>query len=104
MKRQLNVSPQADQDLTEISEYIGARNPIAAKRFLKSLKKTFETLAVMPGLGAAWESTTVPDLRFWPLTRYRNYVVFYRPIANGVEILRVVHGAQDYPRLLEDLH
>src|SRR5438876_1121763 len=103
MRRQLVVSPQADQDVKEISEYIGHRNAIAAKRFLKVLKKTFEKLAFWPALGAAWEGGAVPDLRFWPLPRYKNYVIFYRPIVNGVEILRVVHGARDYPNLLEEL-
>ena len=37
----------------------------------------------------------VADLRFWPIKRYRNYLVMYRPLDDGVEIIRVLHGARD---------
>jgi toxin ParE1/3/4 len=30
-----------------------------------------------------------------------NYAVFYRPIADGIEIIRIIHGARDIPRLFE---
>src|SRR5687767_11389857 len=101
MTRQVVSSPLAEEDLQGISEYIAQRNPVAAKRFLKYIRKTFATLAALPGLGAAWEGTRIPDLRFWPLPRYKNYVIFYCPINNGVEILRVVHGARDLSKLFE---
>jgi hypothetical protein len=29
----------------------------------------------------------------------RNYLVLYRPLPDGVEILRVIHGARDIPAL-----
>jgi plasmid stabilization system protein ParE len=29
-----------------------------------------------------------------------NYLIYYRPIADGVEILHVVHGARDQDRIV----
>jgi toxin ParE1/3/4 len=26
-----------------------------------------------------------------------NYLIFYRPISDGIEIVRVLHGARDIP-------
>jgi len=31
---------------------------------------------------------------------FDSYLIFYRPIAEGVEIYRVLHGARDLRRLL----
>jgi toxin ParE1/3/4 len=102
MKRHAVCAPLAAEDLQQLSEYIAQRNPGAAKRFLKTVKRTFGNLAAFPGIGAVWEDSPIPDVRAWPLPRYKNYVIFYRPIANGVEIVRIVHGARDFPRLFKD--
>jgi toxin ParE1/3/4 len=32
---------------------------------------------------------------------YSRYVIFYRPIKDGVEIVRVLHGARDLGRALQ---
>lgn len=37
-----------------------------------------------------------PFVRSWPVNRY---MVYYRPIENGVEILHIYDGARDIPRL-----
>jgi toxin ParE1/3/4 len=41
-------------------------------------------------------------MRFWPVTGFRNYLVFYFPLSDGVEIVRVLHAARDWTRVLED--
>lgn len=96
MSRRVVRSPIVDRDLEEISDFIAADNPRAATRFLKAVEATFERLADMPGLGARWEEfkTPFPDLCYWPMPRYRNYVIFYRPLPDGVQIVRVVHGGR----------
>jgi toxin ParE1/3/4 len=30
-----------------------------------------------------------------------NYVIFYRPIADGIQLIRVLHGARDIPALFD---
>jgi len=39
-----------------------------------------------------------PDVRSFPVG---NYLLFYRPTQNGVELIRVLHGARDLRRLFK---
>ena len=73
-------------------------------RFLVEAEAAFERLAAMPGLGARYEPDhpVLADLRFLPISRYKSDLVFYRPLADGIEVLRVLHGARDLDRILAD--
>jgi toxin ParE1/3/4 len=75
-----------------------------ARRFLAEAEATFGRLASLPGLGTRYEPDhpRISDLRYFPVSRFKNYLVFYRPIENGVEIVRVLHGARDIPSILAD--
>lgn len=33
---------------------------------------------------------------------FEDYLIFYRPLADGVEIVRVLHGKRNIPTILED--
>jgi toxin ParE1/3/4 len=35
------------------------------------------------------------------MSGFRNHLIFYRPIDDGIEIVRVLHGARDWQNLLE---
>ncbi len=35
------------------------------------------------------------------LKGFERYLIFYRPLADGAEILRVIHGARDIERLFQ---
>jgi toxin ParE1/3/4 len=32
-----------------------------------------------------------------------NYVIFYQPIADGIEVLRVLYGARDIHRIFDEM-
>jgi hypothetical protein len=55
-------------------------------------------LADHPGLGPA-RPDIAPDLRYFPV---RRYLILYRQITDGIELVRVVHGARDVPTLMAD--
>jgi toxin ParE1/3/4 len=84
-------SPAAKSDAVEIWSYIAADNPAAANRLLDRFDSLFQTIAAQPELGRKVEELA-PNLRFIPLG---NYLVFYRPMNDGVEIVRLLHGARD---------
>jgi toxin ParE1/3/4 len=89
--------PAALQDLEDQAAYLGRRSPSAAPRFMDAARGAFDHLARMPGMGAAWE-TTRPDLaglRLWPIRGFEKHVIVYRPLDDGVEVVRVLHGARD---------
>ena len=39
------------------------------------------------------------DIRSAPVSRYRQYVIFYRVRRYGIEVARIVHGARNLPDL-----
>lgn len=91
-------SPKAAEDLIEIYGYIAEQNPRAAEKLLRALGRQFELLGERPRLGRLREDLR-PQLRSWS---YRRYVVLYREIASGAEIVRVVHGARDLKALFDE--
>jgi len=94
---QYRVSDEARADLDEIWIYIAQDNPVAADKYMKVLVSRFPTLASMPLMGRPREELS-PRLRSFPVGRH---VIFYRPMDNGVEIVRVLDGARDLPPLFE---
>lgn len=75
-----------------------------ARRFLERAEATFTILVRAPGIGTAYDSenAALADVRVSRVSRFKNYLVFYRPISDGIEILRVLHGARDLSSLLDD--
>ena len=84
-------APAAKADAVEIWAYIAEDNPSAADRLLDRFDKIFRSLATQPHLGKAVDELH-PGLRFFPMG---SYLVFYRPLEDGVEIVRLLHGARD---------
>jgi plasmid stabilization system protein ParE len=58
-------------------------------------------LAAMPMLGGECESDApwALGLRIWPIHGFPNHLILYRIIEDGIRVLRVVHGAQDWQGL-----
>lgn len=95
-------SAPARQDIEEISDFIGFRNPLAAVRFLERINEQCKLLANFPSMGRRWDDL-IPPLRSFPVD---SYLIFYRPIEDGIEVVRVVSGYRDidsvFPRQEEE--
>jgi len=89
-------SPAAEDDLLEIWVGLAANNVSAAERLMDDLDAATQNLATQPLIGKARREFG-PGIRSFPV---RDYVIVYRPILDGVELVRVVHGARDLERLL----
>jgi plasmid stabilization system protein ParE len=80
-------------------------NPAAAARFLDALLLSFRTLAQWPEVGLRYQSNRaeLSEMRFWPVRRFTNYLIFYRVTATPrrLHIIRVLHGARDVPQMLD---
>ena len=95
---------KAQRDLTEYCAYIGEDNPRAGGRFLNSARNTLTTLASMPKMGALryFENPKLVDIRCWPIKGFEHYLIFYRPIKNGIEVIRILHASQDIRNILNE--
>ncbi len=97
------VRPRADRDLDDQAfHYAIEANPELGHRFLVSAHLSFSLLASQPEMG--WSpklrDRDLKGLRMFVVTGFERIVILYRPLANGVEIVRVVHGSQNILRLL----
>lgn len=88
-------SSQADADIYEIARYIAEDNPTAAYRWIDRIDERADLLAEMPGMGRVRDDLMI-SLRSY---RVGNYLIFYRRIAEGIELVRVVHGSRDLHRV-----
>ena len=95
--RDHRVSEAAKSDLQEIWLYIAQDSPDVADKFVRFLVSRFPLLASMPEMGRSRDDLA-SHLRSFPV---KSYVIFYRPADIGVEIVRVLHGARDFPPLFE---
>jgi toxin ParE1/3/4 len=86
---------RAENDLIEIWAYIARDNPPAADRLLDLLDEKSRMLAQNPKLGAVRDDIA-EGVRHFPVG---NYLILYRDIGEGVEVVRYVHGM----RLLRNL-
>ena len=69
----------------------------AADRFLEAAYGTFQELAKMPGMGCprTFPHARLRNLRSFRIRGFENYLIFYGPIQDGIEVLHVVHGARN---------
>ena len=93
----------ARRDLVDIFYHYARNGSVTtARRFLAETEATLHRLAGMPGLGTLYEPSepAYAGLRYFLVSRFRMYVIFYRPIPDGIEVLRVLHGARDIAGIL----
>jgi len=89
----------AEEDLTDILEYIAADNPAAAGATLNRIEKDLQLLSFQPQLGR------IPDEEDLVRMGYRllvvlDYLIFYTLEEQTILVHRIVHGARDYLPLL----
>jgi len=83
--------PRAEDDLLEIWLYIASDNEAAAEQLLQRIEHALQTLAENPQAGRA-RSELAANLRSFPVG---NYIIYYQPIADDIEIIRVLSGYLD---------
>jgi|SRR5581483_5694347 len=95
------VRPAAKRDLVLHFAYLAENSSLAvARRFLAAVRHSFAELARMPHIGAPNKLKKFPRLRMWRVEGFEKYLIFYEPIEGKAEIMRVIHAAQDYHRIL----
>ena len=87
----LIFSPSARQDLTEIFDFIARDKPVAASNWIDLIEEKCKLLAETPEFGEKRPEYDA-NIRSSLVGRY---VIFYRSIGIGIEIVRVISGDRD---------
>jgi toxin ParE1/3/4 len=84
-------SPRAEIDIASIWQFVADDGVRAADAMLDRIEDAFDMLAQTPLAGRARSDLTT-KLRSFPI---ESYIIFYIPVSDGIEVVRVVHGRQD---------
>jgi toxin ParE1/3/4 len=84
------ITEQAEADLADLWEYLAPKNREAADRLLDRILERARFHAQFPDMGRMRDDLH-PGLRSFVVLPY---VVFFRPVADTIEVIRVLHGAR----------
>jgi toxin ParE1/3/4 len=95
------LTPQAREDVKQIAAYIKEDSPQTSMAFRQTLENIYELLVEVPEIGTArnFHNPEMKGLRMLPVRQFDKYLIFYRSTPEGLEIVRVIHGARDLPSL-----
>ncbi len=94
----ITITAQAERDLGDIWFYIAVDNIAAADKLLDIIDRHFLMLAEQSMIGRL-RPELAANLRSLAIERY---VVFYTPSVNGIEVIRVLHGARDMAEIFHE--
>ena len=81
----------------EIWEYIAEDSVVEADRWVDKLDEKFALWAMQPMMGRVRDELS-PGIRSLAFGRY---VVFFEPLRNGIDVVRVLHGSRDLDATFE---
>ena len=90
--------PLAAADILEIWDYIAEDSLDEADLWVDRLDEKLGLLATQPLMGRA-RNELAAGLRSFPFGRY---VIFYVPLADGIDVVRVLHSSRDVDLALGD--
>lgn len=94
----LKFSAGAEADLREILAFIAADNPRRARAFLRELRMACRGLLDKPHRFPLVSRAATEGVRKRP---HGAYVILYQVGQNAVLIVRVLHSARDYYKVLD---
>ncbi len=95
----------ARRDLVEHFLYLAENAGLdTGERFLTNVEASFSDLADQPMIGAPltlqWQHLALAGMRKWRVKDFDNHLIFYLPRAAGVLLVRVLHAARAWGRVL----
>lgn len=91
------ITEAAELDLIQIGEHIARDNHARAVSFVQELLDHCLKLSDMPRM-----YPLVPRYEHWGVRRcvHGNYLIFYRLREAAIDIVHILHGAQDFEAIL----
>lgn len=97
---QVRRQPLAKDDIFDGWDCVAETSGIkTADRWVEQLDAKLNLLATQPQMGRKRDELA-PGLRSFPFGRH---VVFYLPLHDGIEVVRLLHGARDMDALFGEI-
>ena len=95
------LTPLAKTDIFDIWCYIARDSEETADRVEQAIYAACAFVAESPLRGHSRSDLTKRPLRFWTLVRYPNYSIVFRPETVPLQVIAVLHGKRNIPRVLK---
>ncbi len=97
-----NILPEAEKDLDEHALHIAKDSLDVALKLYDATEETYQMLAEQPKIGERYPSQNplLANIRFFPITGFRKYLVFYKAAGKVIEIVRVLHISRNIQNIL----
>ena len=101
----VTVAERAQRDTDEHVAWLAKHaSDSVANRFFEAVLQAIDEISESPDSGMLWEPEDPFEIGDIPIfcrkvAGFRNHLVFYRRVENGLRVLRVVHGARDLGRI-----
>ena len=89
--------PLAEADILEIWDYIAEDSVFAADRWVDRLDEKFALWARQPVMGRGRDELATGMRSF----AFGRYIMFYVPLPDGIDVVRVLHGSCAIDAVLE---
>ena len=96
------LSPNARQDVLDITAWIAKDSSRAAKAFLDTLSAALGNIGAFPNMGRVRPEFARAPYCFLPLRGF-SYLIAYDPTHRPPLVLRILHTARDLPASLRDV-
>lgn len=93
----LRLTPLAEQDLESIADYVATDNPRRAITFVQALRQHCQRILLNPP-GYRLRPELGDAIRSFA---HGNYVIVLEATATDVLVVRILHGARDFPPSLQ---
>jgi toxin ParE1/3/4 len=105
MGKPVEQRPSADADTDSIWDWLQAKSPPAADKFLDAIEHVYALLGEHPAIGSTRHADLFPDMpvpvRFHPVRDFPRILIYYIDRPDIVEIIRVWDAAQGLQELIE---
>ena len=104
-ERIIHKTGLATTDINELADhFLGVAGLAVALRFLDRAERAFDQLVTVPRIGALLGLDELPyeDIRRWHIDGFDHLLILYREMADGIEVVRLLHTARDIYREMAD--
>jgi toxin ParE1/3/4 len=106
MSRSVTRKPRARVDLLEQFDYFVEHGGVElAGRYFGAVEATCAQLGTFPFSGSPYLhplSRQFEGLRRIPVADFEHYLIFYMPVGEGIDVVRVLHAARDIESILAE--
>ena len=99
MSFEIKKNPQAERDIEECFVFIAEDNLDIGVHFLVAVEESIELIGKNPFIGSIrkFKDSKAKNVRMMLVKGFHKYQIFYKIEAQTIEIIRVLHGARDFP-------